>query len=171
MQWLLGAGIACTLATFYVVGYRPAIGRLEVLKLQLQSKQRELEQNQNKARNLPILAFEVQQLESQVRVYDRQFPQQPELGQFIKDITQISQQLALGEWKYQPGAPKRWEGFCELPIQMHFRGDFLNVASFLRQVEDLQRMTRIRRLSVKSKDNKAGAVEVDLGMMVYFSEG
>src|SRR5688572_6426187 len=97
VQWALLAFFLVGVVLFYFLGYRPVVNRLDTLKLQIQSKQRELSENQNRARNLPILAFEVQQLESQVQLYDRQFPRQPELGQFIKDITQVSQQLALAD--------------------------------------------------------------------------
>jgi Tfp pilus assembly protein PilO len=171
MQWALACAILAGMVGFYALGYLPATRRMETLRLQIQSKKRELEQNQNKARNLPILALEVQQLESQVRTYDRQFPRQPELGQFIRDITQISQQLSLGEWKYQPGAPRRGNAFYELPIQMQFQGQFPNVEAFLRQVEDMQRLTRVRRIHIKGRSGMAGAVEVEMAMNIYFSEG
>jgi Tfp pilus assembly protein PilO len=170
-QWTMGIIGVIGLVVFYAGWYRPTARKLETLKLQIQSKQRELEQNQDRAKTLPILAFQVQKLAGEVQAYDRQFPKQPDLGRLIKDITQISQQLALQEWKYQPGAPKKGQAFFELPIQMNFSGDFLNVASFLRQVEDMQRLTRVRKLQLKTRDGKAGTVDVDLTMNVYFSEG
>ena len=117
------------------------------------------------------MALEVQELETRVRDYDRQFPKQADLGDFIKDMTRVSQQLALREWKYQPGAPKRGDTYFELPIQMNFQGEFLNVYSFLSEVEHLQRLTRIRKLAIKAKDFKTGLVEVEIGLNIYFSEG
>ncbi len=171
MQWALGCAILAGMVGFYALGYLPATRQMETLRMQIQSKKRELEQNQNKARNLPILALEVQQLERQVQMYDRQFPRQPELGQFIRDITQISQQLSLGQWKYQPAHARRGNAFFELPIQMHFQGQFSNVEAFLRQVEDMQRLTRIKRISIKGRSGASGAVEVEMAMNIYFSEG
>jgi Tfp pilus assembly protein PilO len=86
-------------------------------------------------------------------------------------VTQISRRLDLREWKYQPSAPKAGDSYYELPIQMHFEGDFVNSASFLRQVEELQRLTRVKKLTVKGTDRKRGTVEVDVAMNIYFSEG
>jgi Tfp pilus assembly protein PilO len=171
IQWTLGMVMACLAIGFYVFGYRPAVARLETLQLQTQSKQRELDQSQNKARTLPILVKEVQELEKQVEIYDRQFPRQPQIGEFIRDMTQISQQLSLKNWNYKPAAPKRTEGFYELPIMMSFQGDFMNVSSFLRQVEKLQRLTRVKRLLLKNRDPRTGLVEVEMAMNIYFSEG
>jgi Tfp pilus assembly protein PilO len=83
----------------------------------------------------------------------------------------VSQQLALNDWKYQPGAPKRGEAYFEMPIQMNFVGEFMNVYSFLTEVEHLQRLTRIRKVAIKSKDFKRGIVEVEIGLNIYYSEG
>jgi Tfp pilus assembly protein PilO len=163
--------MTCLALAFYCFGYRPAIGRLETLKLQIQSKQRDVDQTQNKARTLPILVREVWVLEKRVQDYDHEFPKQPQIGEFIRDMTRISQQLSLKNWNYKPAAPKRSDGFYELPILMSFQGDFMNVASFLRQVEKLERLTRVKRLTLRNRDPRTGTVEVEMAMNIYFSEG
>jgi Tfp pilus assembly protein PilO len=172
-RWRTGmsALLGVMVLLFIFAGYVPAKHRLDALHGQIDTKTREVEDNQNKARNLPLLALEVQELESRVRDYDRQFPKQADLGDFIKDITRVSQQLALRDWKYQPGAPKRGDSYFELPIQMNFQGDFLNVYAFLSEVEHLQRLTRVRKLAIRAKDLKSGLVEVEIGLNIYFSEG
>jgi Tfp pilus assembly protein PilO len=167
----LSIGLAVMVLVFVFAGYLPAKHRLDALQGQIQSKTAEVEGNQNRARNLPLLAMEVQELESRVRDYDRQFPKHSDVGEFIKDITRVSQQLALHEFKYQPALPKRGDAYFELPIQMSFQGDFLNVFSFLNEVEHLQRLTRVRRLAIHTKDLKSGIVEVEIGLNIYFSEG
>lgn len=173
-QWTMGIAVAVCGGIFYFVGYRPAINRLATLQQHVSAKQRDLDSGQNRASNFNALTREVMKLEGQVKNYDRQFPRQPELGQFIRDLTQISQRLSLQEWKYQPQAPRRGDSYFELPIQMHFEGDFVNVSRFLQQVEDirhLQRLVRVKKVAIKSKDSKAGMVEVDMTMNIYYSEG
>lgn len=171
IQWTLSAVMLCLSLAFYFFGYRPSIARLETLAMQRESKQRDVDQTQNKARTLPILLREVRDLEKRVQDYDRQFPRQPQIGEFIRDMTRISQQLSLKNWNYKPAAPKRSEGYYELPIVMSFQGDFMNVASFLRQVEKLERLTRVKRLTLRGRDPRAGTVEVEMSMNIYFSEG
>jgi len=166
----MALGFAVALGAFYLCIYRPTIVRFNGLLTQIDIRKRELIQNQNKADGLNPLTRELSKLEAQVRLYDRQFPRQPELGPFIKDLTQISQSLSLHEWKYQPGAPRHVDTYFEMPIQMHFEGDFLNVASFLRQIEDMPRLTRVWRISMKNKD-PSGVVEVDMTMNIYFADG
>jgi Tfp pilus assembly protein PilO len=171
VQWALWGIVLAAAAAFYFAGYRPKTQRIADLRLQVESSRGKVESNQAKARSLRELAREVQRLEDKVHGYGRQMPRQPELGEFLGDITRVSQQLALRDWKYEPALPKRGDSYFELPITMHFVGEFANAASFLRQVEELQRLTRVRRLQIKARDRKAGQVEVDVAMNIYFSEG
>ena len=48
---------------------------------------------------------------------------------------------------------------------------FLNACTFLRQTEEMQRLTRVRSISIRSKDGKLGQVEVQMAMNIYFAEG
>jgi len=171
VQVILGVALGVGVLVFYLGAYRPMLGSLESLQLQIESKQRELSTNQNKAANVELLAREVGKLQSLAAAYDRQFPRQVELGEFIRDVTRISQQLSLQELKYEPLSPRRGESYFALPIAMHFQGDFLNVARFLRQIEDMQRLTRVKRVEIKNRDNKSGVVQVEMAMSIYFSEG
>jgi hypothetical protein len=47
----------------------------------------------------------------------------------------------------------------------------MSVFSFLRQTEQMQRLTRVKELKLKSSDraDKAGQVEVELSMNIYFA--
>ena len=169
--YILAGGAALVLLAFYVLGYVPTTRRLEALQLQIQAKQREVQGNMDRSRTLPNLAKEVQSLEDRVRMYARQFPRNPDLGNFIHDLTGISQRLSLGEWKLAPKTPKRGESYFELPIMMQFEGEFINAKNFLHEVENMQRLTRVQKLQLKAKDLKSGVVQVEVETNIYFSEG
>jgi Tfp pilus assembly protein PilO len=170
-QWVMGAALLGGMLLFYMMGDRPLEARLEALKFQIESKKRDLTESQNRARSLPLLAFECRQLESQVNIYERQFPHQMDLGPFIRDLTQVSQELALRDWKYRPALPVKRDVYFELPVHMQFEGDFSSVALFMRQVEELPRLTRVKSLNIENKDPKTGTVAVELALNIYFSEG
>jgi Tfp pilus assembly protein PilO len=68
--------------------------------------------------------------------------------------------------------PVRSELFAEQPVSLKFEGDFLKVFSFLRQTEQMQRLTRVRELKIKNnRSNKPGQVEVELSMNINLTEG
>src|SRR5437870_11942873 len=89
LQSALGGGLAAMVLLFVFAGYLPATHRLDALHGPIESKTREVEDKQNKAKNLPLLALEVNELESRLRDYDRQFPRRADLGAFIRDMTRV----------------------------------------------------------------------------------
>lgn len=170
-QWILASGMLVFLVSFYLLGYRPHSQHLGGLQAQMQAKQRELDTDRSRASTLPIVEFEVEKLRLKLQRFDKKLPKDPQLGQFLESLARLREQYSLRNWNYQPGVPKRTELFSELPIQINFEGDFLNACTFLRQTEEMQRLTRVRSISIRSKDGKLGQVEVQMAMNIYFAEG
>jgi Tfp pilus assembly protein PilO len=162
--------IASLFLLFFVVGYRPANQRLLLLRQEIAARSRRLETNQSQASKLPGLASEVIKLEAKLQRNNKKLPKTPEFGEFIRELTQASQQCSLRKLVHQPGIVRRLELYGEVPITMNFEGDFNNVFNFLRQMEEMQRLTRVKSLTVKCKDPKLGNVDVNMAMNIYFSE-
>jgi len=156
---------------FYLLGYRPADHQLQQLTKQMQEKQLALQSDRERAGHLSKVQLDVENLKLRLERYDKRLPKQQELGQFMRDITQLSQQSTLRKLTVQPGVPKRHQLFNELPISLNFEGDFLSVFAFLKETEGMQRLTRVNTINVKCRDTKLGTVEVQLSMNIYFSEG
>ncbi len=171
VQWALASAMAVGLLIFCLLGYMPAQRRLAALRLQIESKQRELGNSRDKTRDLSVLALQAQQYQSTVEKYDRSFPKQLDLGQFIGDLTALRQQTSVQDWKYRPGAPKRIDTLQEMPIDMQFTGDFVSAASFMHQVERLDRLTRVKKLKLKQRDAAEGVVDVEATVSIYFADG
>ncbi len=173
MQWVMAFCMLVGFAAFYFVGYRPMDKKLRGLREQIEIKRQELAFSQIKGFDLDRLTRDVEHLQADVERNGKRLPKEPELGQFIADLYQVGQQSALLNFTVEPNASRRFDLFYELPIKMKFEGDFSNAARFLRQVEDLQRLTRVNHLNVKSrpdKDGKEGRVDVEVVMNIYFGD-
>lgn len=170
VQWTLASCMFVMVGSFYLLGYRPTIARQKMLAAQIVEKQRELMAARLQTRILPDVASEVEQLKAKLERSKKSIPRQQELPQFIRHVTQLSQQAALRRFGYKPGVPNRGELVSELPIQFGFDGDFVNVFSFLRNTEEMPRLTRVRGMTIKSRDrDRGGQVQVQLSMNIYFS--
>ena len=169
-QWTMTLVMVTMVGGFLLFGFRPASQRQGHLKSELVSRSHQLEQNQARAQNLPILAMEVDRLRLKLERFNKKLPKTTELGEFIRDLTQVSQQYTVRKLVHQPGTVKRQDLYGEIPITMSFEADFQNVFSFLRQLEDMPRLIRVKNLSVKCKDPKLGHVDVNMAMNSYFSE-
>lgn len=168
---MLGIGLVSLALGFYLLSYRPNTRRLSELREQIASQRQELVANQNRADDLPKVAFQVAQLKEQLARYNKRMPRQPDTGQFLNEIGPLSQASSLHRWDGAYGSPVRNELFGMMPYSVKFQGEFSKVVTFLRQVEDMTRLTRIRDIEIHSIDKKLGLVEVDMTMNIYFSEG
>ncbi len=171
-QWVLGAGMALMLGLFFLFGYRQANNRLRDLRIDEDRKLNELSMGQARLQSLDTLELEVERLRLKLARFDKKLPRQQDLGAFMRDITLLSQQSSLRKWMVQPDPkPRRQDLFSELPIVLSFEGDFASVFAFLRQTEEMQRLTRVRSIRINSRDAKLGQVEVQMAMSIYFAEG
>jgi Tfp pilus assembly protein PilO len=171
VQYIL-AGVALVAAVgVYAMGIRPVSRRLADLEAQRVQRQEMLDQSESRASNLPKVALEVDRLRMKLERFDKRLPRQQELGPFIREITQLSQQSQLRKLTLQPSVPRTSDLYAELPISMNFEGDFMSVFAFLKQTEEMQRLTRVKNIIIRNKDAKLGQVEVQMSMNIYFSEG
>jgi Tfp pilus assembly protein PilO len=148
-------------------------------------------------------------------IEDRRLPRQKELGGFLKEISTILEEGDSGEattlpanpgtnndWEgvasaggsklavqlIEPGSPTRGELFNTLPITMRFRGTYRQACCLMKRLEQMERLTRIQKLSIKKtcldeqassdRDTPAGTspksgygMDVEIQMNIYFTEG
>ena len=175
-QWVLGTVLLLLLCGFIALIYRPSNQRLQSLQQQIDDQRRNLTSNKTRVQILPDVLLAVNEMRNRLERFDKKLPKQPDLGPFINDITEVSHQTALRKVTVEPGVPARTDlpggGYAEWPIALKFEGDFNSVFAFLRRAEEMQRLTRVKGLKVKSTDaGKSGQVQVELSMNIYFSEG
>ena len=174
LQWWLGGAMLLLWAAFLLLGYRPITRRQATLEQQIAMLQSELSTSSSKAGALPQVAGEVKIQRLKLDGANR-LPKQNDLAQFIRDITQLSQQSSLKKFQYKPEPRQRGQLFCQLPVKLTFEGDFVNVFSFLRQTETMQRLTRTRSIALSTKDRNDhsgggnGNVKAEVSMSIYFS--
>jgi Tfp pilus assembly protein PilO len=172
LQMMLGLAVIILLCGFIAFIYRPSSQRLDMLRQQGDDQRNRLNANRSQVRILPDVMLAVDKMQNRLERFDKRLPRQPDLGPFINDITEVSHQAALRKVQVEPGVPSRTELYTEWPIALKFEGDFTSVFAFLRRAEQMQRLTHVKGLKVRSADNgKSGQVQVELSMNIYFSEG
>jgi len=169
-QALVGA-VLVTGIMFYALVYRPQTARLQMLTGRISEKESELSTAQSQTRVAQAVQEDINRLRQRLADF-KKLPANPgDLGQFQIDMAQLARRDNLNGWSVSwPGTPKRQEQYYELPISLKFAGNFTDVFSFLRQMEDLPRLTRVKSLTIRG-DDADGQVQVELMMNLYYSEG
>jgi Tfp pilus assembly protein PilO len=169
IQWVLGGALLLAIGMFYLAVYRPQEQKLADLDRQIEFKRLELASDRSQTDRLPRVSNELAALKRRLAGFKR-LPADPQFGQFLHDIYQISQSTALQKFNDEPGIPRRLELFSEQPITLSFEGNFPSVFQFIARLEDMQRLTRLRDVTIKSDDDHQGTVDVKLSVNIYFAE-
>jgi Tfp pilus assembly protein PilO len=150
----------------------PENARLDAARQRIAKAEAELQQDQDRAKSLPKVEAEIAGLRLRVARFDKQLPPQLNLAQFINDVTRISRDASLKNLSWHlDSKPRRSNQFTELPILFTFEGDFQSgILQFLRDTEDMQRLTRVRKLDLKADVAHDGQVKAELTMNIYFGE-
>jgi Tfp pilus assembly protein PilO len=165
---ILAAMVVGVLA-FAAAGYWPARRAAAEQDRQIADRQQELNEARIKAANLPVIAGEVERLRSRL-ARSRKLLLASDLPIAHREIMQISQRTGLGKFKYEPDAERPGTLYRELPIQMTFEGDFFAAFAFLRQCEDLPRLSRFRRLLLRTTDKGQGGIQAEVSMSLFLTE-
>jgi Tfp pilus assembly protein PilO len=169
IQLILGGAAISAVVVMCLLIFRPQTQRLADLQRQIEFKNLELTSDRSQTDRLPRVTSELAALKRRLAGFKR-LPVDPQFGQFIRDINQISEKAALRKFTEEPGAPRRRELFSEQPITISFQGGFPSVFQFVSQLEDMQRLTRVRGVTIQSTDDHDGTVDVKLLVNIYFAE-
>lgn len=169
VQWSLICGTLAAAGTFYWFVYRPKVQRMDQLRSEIASSEKELAGSRNKTSVLPSVVAEVDQLKQRVGRF-KTVSRPQEAGLVHQEMEEILRQSSLKNVNYQedPAGIGRMGGkLSGRAVQISFEGDFNSIYSFLRRTDDLQRLTRIPTLIIKSRD-RHGMVKVAMRMNIYF---
>lgn len=168
-NWIAAGAMVAVVAVATLFVYMPQSRKVNKLKQQTVEKRLAVEESLVKASAVPQMARQVQEMKSRYRNFDRRLPKQKELGSFLSEISGNLNKEKLTTELMQPGKPSSDELFFTLPIIMKFKGSFLSMASFLKRIDQMERLTRVQRLMIV-RDPKSNDLNVEMNMNIYFTE-
>ena len=162
--------------------YVPQDKELDKLQTQIISRKRDIAKQTERASVVPKLLRETQAMKAQYKNFDRRLPQQKELGGFLREISGHLSREQFSNQVIEPSSPKREPLFNTLPIIMKFKGSYLSLGTFLDQINKMERLTRVQRLTInasmpgegdagggkKDDEHLVNNLDVELQLNIYF---
>lgn len=163
--------LAVITITYFAVVYRTQSAAAEDVRTRTAEAKRCLKTDAAQASRVPPLLREIEQMRQRYdeKDWDRRLPERKELAGFLREIASGLSREKLTNQFIQPGNPHQGPLYNCLPITMKFEGDFLALARFLKQVDEMTRLMRIERLAIAS-DEDSEHLAIELGMNIYFTE-
>ena len=109
------------------------------------------------------------QLQEAIRFFESKLPPKSDIHKALEQLTIIAQKQGLKPKTIRTLARKNNSGYIEQPIQMELVGDFSSFYSFLLEVEQLQRIMKIRELKLK-KSMDEGNISANFVVSIFFQD-
>lgn len=150
--------------------YVPQGKRLERIKAEAASQQMVLQSQSAQAAAVPAIMRQIHDMKLHYKDFDRRLPKRKELGGFLREISSNMAEEQLSNQLIEPGKPSREELFHMLPITMKFQGRYLSMASLLKRIGEMERLTRVQKLSISADSKKDGDLSIEVLLNIYFTE-
>ena len=153
-------------AYFWV--FKPAKENLQTQQAALQAKEKKLTNLKNSLVGIKNITDEVDKLTEAVEFFENKLPARHEIHKVLDDVTRIADRQSLETRLFQTLKPKPFANFCEQPIEMEVYGDFDSYYQFLLELEQLPRITKVRKILLKKDDKKEGAMTANFLLSIFF---
>ena len=159
------------LAVSALVLYWPQSRAMEEVRRQIEMEKSTTSTYAAQVAVVPDLRRQVEEMKSHLKDLDRRMPKQKELGGFLTEISENLEKERLDSRGIEAGGTAKEEAFHTLPITMKFQGNYLSLASFLKRIDSMERLTRVQKLHI-TVDNKSPEPKINcvLRLNIYFTE-
>ena len=146
---------------------KPANKNLEQERAKVQTMTAKLEELERATDAAKDLSIQLKKIEEAIQAFESKLPPSSEIHTVLQDVTLIAQRHGLTPKSIRTNKNQNNRGYIEQPIAMELTGDFSSYYAFLLEVEQLDRITKIRELELK-KAEKEGQTEATFVMSIFF---
>lgn len=152
----------------YVYMIKPANGELALQQEKLEQKFKKLRELETAPTVLEDVNAQLARLEGSINILESKLPPQKDIHTVLQDITVIAQSNGLVPKTIRTLKQKYNNGYVEQPIKMELNGDFESYYSFLLSLEKLDRITKIREMTIKRDAKEEGVMKANFTISIFF---
>ncbi len=154
----------------YAYMIKPANQHLTEEKIKVNEKRAKLLELRKATAAASDLTKQLEKVEEAIAVFESKLPPRSEIHKVLDNITRIAQTHGLTPKTIRTLQAKTNRGYIEQPLHMELHGNFNSYYSFLLELEKLDRITKIRELSLKKKANTEGETAATFVVSIFFQK-
>lgn len=159
---VIGAGC------FYVL--KPIQDEIVVLEAETIKKQAKLQELESVQKRHNDLDEEILKLSEAIARFEERLPERHQTEVILREIWQIASRNRLNPKSINTSREVAAAQYVELPIKLRILGDFDGYYNFVKQIEELPRITRMPQMNVKKMQrSEEGFIEADLQLSIFFA--
>ena len=152
-----------------------AIGTVDNALKMLSKQRADMEKQKSKLNELERatttaedLTEQLKKIEEAIDVFESKLPPSSEIHTVLENVTLIAQRHGLTPKTIRTLKNEENRGYIEQPLEMELDGNFNSYYAFLLELEKLDRITKIRELSLHKKSKEEGQTEARFIMSIFF---
>ncbi len=172
-QWYLAMGLAAVVIAGLSLVFVPNRKRLVSINDKIAKARADADANAQRVTALPKLIAEVKQLRNQVDRY------KPLLGpsdveHAMDEISRIKESTSVSNYAFKTLKEEHRTDCVEQPLEISFAADFVDAMSLIQRIEGMDRLTRMRELSIRSVESASraerGIVFVKMKVSLFYAD-
>jgi type IV pilus assembly protein PilO len=153
---------------FVLFRYLPLQRKTRFLRQAYASQMLAISKASAESQQIPTIREQLLGLQTAVGNYERQIPEQRELGEFLQRIANLMNEHNLQGQLIQPGKEiKAGELNC-IPVNMQCKGRLSQIFEFYRRVQGLDRLVRIEHVKLANDGDFGGEVIMQINAVIYY---
>ncbi len=165
--FVLLVGLAFVAHTYMI---KPANENLVKQRAMVEQKLAKLGELERATATAENLNEQLEQMEDAINYFESKLPPTSEIHTVLENVTVIAQRRGLIPKTIRTLKRTENSGYIEQPLKMELHGDFNSYYSFLLDLEKLDRITKIRELSLKKMLNREGQIEATFVISIFFQD-
>ena len=154
---------------FFFLVYKPKSAEIKKLKAEIVAQEQEIAKNEAKVAKLPELKKKYAALEFSLKVLSVQLPEEKEISDLLKKLSDVAVKSGLSITLWKPGA-KAVHGsriVYEIPVNVNMSGSYHDLGTFFSTMTKMNRIINISDVSLKKASVKKGEEGLDLLKIVF----
>jgi len=160
-------GLATIVAAAYFLVLSPLEIKVDQLRTQNESLQRELAQARRIAADLVRFRVEVAALEAKVNNLKDKLPTEREMPTFYRTMSDAGIQAGLGVSLFQPREGVTKDYYVEVPITVNAEGSYHQFGDFLERVARLPRVVSVREMKLSGQNKPKNPMRAEITLVTY----
>jgi len=156
---------------FYKYAYGPLDLKLKKVKKELVAKRAKLEVARERANRLDQLKTDYELLKAKVEEAEKRLPREKEIPRVLREITDSGRKFKVDISDFHPRAEELKQYYISHPFRMTLETNYHNLAYFLAEIGQYQRIFHVRNLSltpiVEKEEEKLKGVLADFQLYTY----
>jgi type IV pilus assembly protein PilO len=153
---------------FYFIAYKPNANKIKRLKTDIVAQEKEIAKNEAKVAKLPVLKKRYAELEYSIKVLSQQLPEEKEVSNLLKQISDYGVKSGLKIKLWKPGAKAKHPSniVYVMPVDVKMTGMYHHLGTFFSRLTGLDRIVNVKRIKLNAGGTKKKLGDLDISFVV-----